>query len=119
MSEHRLHTFPAQNRIKKRSDFVNLRNCGRRLRTPHFYIHFLVKNEGLRLGVTVSSKVGNSVVRNRVKRLVREFFRLNYDRLPDGTDISIVARRNAGNLDLAAVTEELNLLCDLSLERES
>jgi len=118
LSQIRQHTFPAQNRIKKRPEFIALRNQGRRLRTPHFYIHLLVRNEGLRLGVTVSRKIGNAVVRNRVKRLVREFFRLNYQQLPVGADISIVARRNAGRLDLAAVTEELSLLLDLSRDRK-
>ena len=117
MSQSRRYKFPAQNRIKKRTDFVALRTHGRRLRTPHFYIQIIVKNEGLRLGVTVTKRIGNAVERNRVKRLVREFFRLNFDRLPSAADISVVARRDAASLNLAAVTEELKLLCGLTSDQ--
>lgn len=118
MSQSRRYIFPAQNRIKKRRDFVNIRNRGRRFKTPHFYVHVLSENGGLRLGVTVSKRIGNAPVRNRVKRLLREFFRLNFDKLPAGADVSIVARRNAGLLSLAEVTEELNVLFGLSVDRE-
>lgn len=118
MSQSRRYIFPAKNRIKKRRDFVSIRNRGRRLKTPHFYIHVLSENGGLRLGVTVSKRVGNAPVRNRVKRLLREFFRLNYDKLPAKVDISIVARHNAGLLSLAEVTDELNVLFGLALDGE-
>jgi len=70
------------------------------------------------LGVTVSRKVGNAVVRNRVKRLVREFFRLHFEYLPKSADISIVARRNAGFLGFVDVAAELMVLCDLNLDGE-
>ena len=46
----------------------------------------------LRLGVSVSKKVGNSIVRHRLARLIREAFRLNNDNVKRGLDIVVVAR---------------------------
>jgi ribonuclease P protein component len=48
-----------------------------------------------RLGVVASKKVGNSVVRNRVKRLVREAFRKNPGAFPDDLDVVIIVRPGA------------------------
>lgn len=49
-----------------------------------------------RLGISVSKKVGNSVVRHRITRLVREIYRLHEGMFNSGLDIVVVARTNAG-----------------------
>ncbi|MBW2169268.1 MAG: ribonuclease P protein component, partial [Deltaproteobacteria bacterium] len=70
-----------------RADFVNLNRSGQRHHTKHFIV--ILKENGLgitRLGLTVSRKTGNAVKRNRVKRLIREFFRLNDTYFPQGYD---------------------------------
>jgi ribonuclease P protein component len=59
-----------------------------------------------RLGVVVTKKVGNAIVRNRVKRLCRECFRRWPDFAPRGIDLVVIAREGAGELGLANVEEE-------------
>lgn len=55
-------------------------------------------HSGVRLGVTVSKRVGNSVVRNRLKRLIREWFRRARVGLPNGSEIVVIARDTARGL---------------------
>ena len=61
-----------------------------------------------RLGITVSRTVGNSVVRNRVKRRVRELFRVIRPRLAPNADFVVIAKSGAGELTSAASVAELS-----------
>jgi ribonuclease P protein component len=62
----------------------------------------------VRLGITVGKKVGNAVKRNRIKRLLREYFRLNRDAFRGSTDIVIIARKDISSLNYRDVSSELN-----------
>ena len=65
---------------------------------------------GSRLGLTVSTKVGCAVVRNRVRRRLREIYRLNEEKFSPGWDIVVVARSRAVDAPFAALTRSyLNL----------
>lgn len=56
-----------------------------------------------RLGLTVSSKVGNAVTRNRIRRQLRQWFRTHIEQLPKGHDVVIIARSSAAT----ATSQEL------------
>jgi ribonuclease P protein component len=80
-------------RLRKRFEFGRVRDQGRRVHTRSFVV-VLRRNEGegQKLGLTVSQKVGCAVRRNRVKRLVREVFRLHRELFPGSVDIVVIAK---------------------------
>lgn len=103
--------FPKAHRLRHRQEFQGLRQAGKKKHTPHFIVlHIVKKNGPTRLGLTVSKKVGGAVQRNRVKRLVREWFRRNHEHLPACTDFSIIAKKGAAAMDCAAVCGELDVI---------
>lgn len=66
-----------------------------------------------RIGISVSKKVGNSVVRHHVTRLIRESFRLHRERLGSGLDIVVVARAAAKDSDYKKIESAYRHLCGL------
>jgi ribonuclease P protein component len=62
----------------------------------------------VRLGITVSKRVGNAVVRNRVKRCIREWFRRARVGLPECSDIVVIARNSARELSGTEATNHLD-----------
>jgi ribonuclease P protein component len=104
-------SFSKEERLLNRKDFVNLNRLGEKHRTAHFTILLMQNGRGnTRLGITVTKKTGNAVTRNRVKRLIREFFRLHKTLFPQGYDIVIAAKKDAGDLDFWKIKEELGEL---------
>ena len=98
--------FPPSLRLRKRADFLRLSHEGIKVHLSHFILIYRHNPDGsLRFGVTVSRKVGNAVIRNRVKRLVREVCRHAVPVPP--ADYSIIARKGAGTLGVATVRVEL------------
>ena len=81
-------------RILKRREFIQLSESGRRIQNEHFIAVFSPNLRGRsRIGITVTKKVGPAVKRNRIKRFVREYFRLNRHHLAGHWDINIIAKR--------------------------
>jgi ribonuclease P protein component len=92
-------SFKKDDRILKRSEFLDLTRSGRKLQNDCFIAFFKPgRFDSPRLGITVTRKVGNAAQRNRIKRLVREYFRLNRQHLNQNWDINIVAKKKAADL---------------------
>ena len=71
------------------------------------YIYRNGKNDFNRFGVSVSKKVGKSVIRNRVRRLIKESHRINSYRLKQGYDLVVIARTNAKNKSYQQIENSL------------
>jgi ribonuclease P protein component len=98
-------------RITKRSRFGAIYQQGVWSSSKHFTTIICSNTQGVkRLGITVTKKVGNAVKRNRIKRLIREFFRLNKALFPAGNDFIIMAKRNMPPLTYQEACRELTEL---------
>ena len=82
-------------RLCKSSEYTNVLQNGRKyVSTSFILLH--IKNSGpTRLGLIVSRKVGGAVIRNYLKRVFREIFRIHYHELSDQLDYVIILRKNA------------------------
>ena len=84
--------------LNKKYQFQNVYNNGRSFANRLFVMYVLENNsDSNRLGISVSKKVGNSVIRHHITRLVRESYRLHEDMFNSGLDIVVIARVNARN----------------------
>ncbi len=97
--------FPKSRRLLRRAEFVEVQTKGRRVRADHFLLMH-IPCEVTRVGLTVSSRVGKAVVRNRVKRWIREYLRKHWQEVPAGASV-IVARPSAAQVPHEVVDAEL------------
>ena len=94
--------------LKKNYDFKNVYKKGKSYANKYLVMYVLENNtDRNRLGISVSKKVGNSVVRHRVTRLVRESYRLHENIFNSGLDIVVVARNNASSASYADIESAL------------
>jgi len=100
-------------RILKRSEFVALSKSGYKVQNEYFIACFAPgRQQHCRLGITVTKKVGKAVERNRIKRMVREFFRLNRQRISGNWDINIIAKTRAAGMSSETVGQSLQDIFD-------
>ena len=103
--------FPKRDRLLKRPAFLRLSRHGKKIHTRLFLAAALPgETPQTRLGVTITRKVGSAVRRNRIKRLVREFFRLNSSQVPQGLDINVIAKKEAADAEAEQIRSSLKEL---------
>ena len=108
--------------LKKNQDFRKVYNTGKSYANKYL-VMYVVENhtDKNRLGISVSKKVGNSVVRHRITRLIRESYRLNESKFHSGWDMVVVARQNAKGRNYFEINSALlhlaklhRILCEVS-----
>ena len=94
--------------LKKNIDFQNVYRNGKSY-ANRFLVVYILENhtEKNRLGISVSKKVGNSVIRHHLTRLIRESYRLHEDMFYSGLDIVVIARATARNISYHEVESAL------------
>ena len=103
--------FSREDRLRKRSDFIRRLPKTRKIRLINFLV--VIRPNTLahpRLGLAVGKNRGGAVERNRIKRLLREFFRRNKNQLPPSHDIIIIALEGSNPLTYHQVVEELTAI---------
>jgi ribonuclease P protein component len=102
--------FTKAARLRHRQEFLRAQAQGKRFHTRHFGVTLAPMAEGHpRLGLVATRRMGKAVQRNRVKRLLREFFRRHQTGLP-AFDLVIMAKKGASALEYRQVEEELGRL---------
>ncbi|GAK58896.1 ribonuclease P protein component [Candidatus Vecturithrix granuli] len=102
-------SFAQYERIKRRNDFKRVYEHGEKRVSSSFLLYLDVNSMRpyRRLGITVRKKIGNAVIRNRCKRIVREVFRRNKDIFPQGADVVVVIRQDMVGKRYGDVLEEM------------
>lgn len=102
-----------KNAIKKNSDFKKVYDNKSSFATKNL-VMYILKNgdmESNRLGISVSHKVGNSVVRHTLTRRIREIFRKNMENIVEGIDMVIVLRVGSDKVEFFKLEEDFLKLC--------
>ena len=100
--------------LSKTKEFQKVYNS-RKSKANKYLVMYYIENdlEYSRLGISVSKKVGNSVVRHRVTRLIRESYRLNEKKLKKNYDLVVIARNNTKDIGYYTMESAFFHLADL------
>jgi len=89
-----------QYRLAKREDFSKVYRVGKSVANRQFVVYAMTnrKTADFRVGISASKKLGNAVVRNRLRRLVKEIIRHEAERIAPGFDLIVIVRKPAVGL---------------------
>lgn len=101
--------FLAEERLRSDREYREVVRKGERAATPHFTVYRdFLGGTGRKVGISAGKKAGPAVVRNRIKRILREFYRIHkFEAFPCGTRTAIVVKKTPLRPGLAAVSAEL------------
>lgn len=99
-----------EHRLARREDFNRVYRRGKSAANLQFVLYYLPQKEAgpFRLGVSVSKKLGNAVVRNSIRRRMKEIIRLAQDELQPGLDLVIIARKPVAEMEYEEMRKSLN-----------
>lgn len=96
-------------RLTRREDFNKVYRYGKSSANFQFVVYSLpqTKVQRFRAGISVSKKVGNAVVRNRIRRVVKEILRHHADRIRPHVDLVVIARKPAAEMEYKEMEKSL------------
>ncbi len=103
--------------LKKRIDFLFVRKSGKSIKGKYFIINYLKSNKPeIKLGITVSKKIGNSVTRNYIKRIIRSINRNNLNEVPENLNFEIIPKKKIETKKFFDLEKDfLNLMKNLEI----
>ena len=100
--------FPRTARLLRRGDFEAVYSGGKRRSSAQFVVFFRPSGQAQsRFGISIKKAVGNAVVRNRIRRRIREILRRNSSEIPSGWDLVIHPRRSVAVAEFTPLAAEL------------
>src|SRR5213082_4246315 len=101
-------TFPREARLVRRGEFDAVYRAGRRRSSSHFTVFFRANElPQSRFGVSIKKALGGAVVRNRIRRRLREIVRCHRREIPAGWDMAIHPKSTAAKMPFASLTTDL------------
>ena len=96
-------------RLRNRADFSRVYRHGKSFANHQFVVYWFSKKEveRFRVGISVSKKVGNAVVRNRMRRLVKEIVRHHESEIAGGLDIVFIVRKGALSMEYSELEKSV------------
>ncbi|MBW7475629.1 ribonuclease P protein component [Paenibacillus oenotherae] len=96
-------------RLRNRNDFSRIYRHGKSFANGQFVVYWSrqMKAEPFRLGVSASKKIGNAVVRNRMRRMVKEIVRAHKERIVEKIDLIVIVRKPAVDMKMKELDKSM------------